>query len=431
MSRRALTGLAVVVLLLSAASLVVLGPGEDTKSGGTELGIEQSNEFDSTVFRIRVLENGDARWIIEYGRILDTDEEVTQFEEFAEQFRTEETDAFSNFKVRAETLTQSGTETTGREMNATTFERNASVDQLGQTRGVIEMSFLWTNFSQIDESSVVVADVFGGGWAIVENQRLTIQAGEGVVFDEVVPEPDSMTVTGNLTASQSVTWFGERQFADERPRIALVPEEQAIGTTETPAPTATPTATETADTSTNSPTDGKSTGGETENATTETPSTDTDATEDIADGSTTNPESGSDRMPMLVLGLLVLGLGTGYAWYSGAIPHSDGSETQSSEPTTSGTETPETPLAESSPQVTDEELLSDEDRVIQLLEQNGGRMKQVDIVEETEWSKSKVSMLLSEMDQEDQISKLRVGRENIISLAGEEPDAASSPFDSE
>jgi uncharacterized membrane protein len=64
-----------------------------------------------------------------------------------------------------------------------------------------------------------------------------------------------------------------------------------------------------------------------------------------------------------------------------------------------------------------------------MLEENGGRMKQVTIVEETDWSKSKVSMLLSDMADEGTISKLRVGRENIISLKGFEPEAAGSPFD--
>jgi len=66
-----------------------------------------------------------------------------------------------------------------------------------------------------------------------------------------------------------------------------------------------------------------------------------------------------------------------------------------------------------------------------MLEERGGRMRQVQIVEETEWSKSKVSMLLSDMADEGEISKLRVGRENIISLDGEEPEAAGSPFDDE
>jgi predicted transcriptional regulator len=74
--------------------------------------------------------------------------------------------------------------------------------------------------------------------------------------------------------------------------------------------------------------------------------------------------------------------------------------------------------------------LSDKDVVVDILEKNDGRMKQARIVDRTGWSKSKVSMLLSEMEDEGDISKLRVGRENIISLRGNEPDAASSPFDS-
>jgi len=40
-------------------------------------------------------------------------------------------------------------------------------------------------------------------------------------------------------------------------------------------------------------------------------------------------------------------------------------------------------------------------------------------------------MLLSDMEDEGQISKLRLGRENIISLAGQEPEAAGSPFEDE
>jgi hypothetical protein len=83
------------------------------------------------------------------------------------------------------------------------------------------------------------------------------------------------------------------------------------------------------------------------------------------------------------------------------------------------------------PSVTDEELLADDDRVVRMLREHGGRMKQVKIVEETGWSKSKVSMLLSDMEEDDTISKLRVGRENVISLAGHEPEAAGSPFDDE
>ncbi|MDB9279125.1 hypothetical protein PN416_04255 [Halorubrum ezzemoulense] len=61
-------------------------------------------------------------------------------------------------------------------------------------------------------------------------------------------------------------------------------------------------------------------------------------------------------------------------------------------------------------------LLSDEERVERLLDENGGRMRQADIVAETGWSDAKVSQLLSAMADEGRVEKLRLGRENLISL---------------
>ncbi|OYR51207.1 hypothetical protein DJ73_13875 [Halorubrum sp. Ea1] len=61
-------------------------------------------------------------------------------------------------------------------------------------------------------------------------------------------------------------------------------------------------------------------------------------------------------------------------------------------------------------------LLSDEERVERLLTDNGGRMRQADIVAETGWSDAKVSQLLSAMADEGRVEKLRLGRENLISL---------------
>jgi len=67
----------------------------------------------------------------------------------------------------------------------------------------------------------------------------------------------------------------------------------------------------------------------------------------------------------------------------------------------------------------DQELLSDEERVLRLLRSEGGRMRQVAIVEETDWSNAKVSQLLSAMAEAGRIEKLRLGRENLISLPEE------------
>ena len=65
-------------------------------------------------------------------------------------------------------------------------------------------------------------------------------------------------------------------------------------------------------------------------------------------------------------------------------------------------------------------LLSDEERVERLLGENGGRMRQADIVAETGWSDAKVSQLLSAMADEGRVEKLRLGRENLISLPDDE-----------
>ncbi|WP_336023428.1 helix-turn-helix transcriptional regulator [Halobellus salinisoli] len=74
-------------------------------------------------------------------------------------------------------------------------------------------------------------------------------------------------------------------------------------------------------------------------------------------------------------------------------------------------------------------MLSDEDRVIQLLRENGGWMYQGRIVKETDWSKSKVSRLLSRMSDDEMIEKISVGRQNIVAEEGSMPEGAKSPFD--
>jgi hypothetical protein len=63
----------------------------------------------------------------------------------------------------------------------------------------------------------------------------------------------------------------------------------------------------------------------------------------------------------------------------------------------------------------------DEKRVRQLLSTHDGRLKQSQIVEATDWSKSKVSRLLSSMEDDAEITRIRLGRENLVCLRGHEP----------
>ncbi|WP_276248707.1 MarR family transcriptional regulator [Haladaptatus sp. YSMS36] len=89
-----------------------------------------------------------------------------------------------------------------------------------------------------------------------------------------------------------------------------------------------------------------------------------------------------------------------------------------------GRETPETPATppEPTPQASaSSEFTSDADRICELLSTYGGRMKQADVISETSWSKATVSRKLSKMELDGIISRVRVGRENVVFLAGYEP----------
>lgn len=74
----------------------------------------------------------------------------------------------------------------------------------------------------------------------------------------------------------------------------------------------------------------------------------------------------------------------------------------------------------------DQPTLTDRERIERLLDENGGRMKQAEIVDSVEWSKAKVSRLLADLEADDEITKLRLGRENLICRAGSEPAASRS-----
>ncbi|WP_257300327.1 hypothetical protein [Haloarchaeobius sp. FL176] len=77
----------------------------------------------------------------------------------------------------------------------------------------------------------------------------------------------------------------------------------------------------------------------------------------------------------------------------------------------------------------DDRIWTDRDEVLALVQEHDGRLKQRDVVENTDWSESKVSRTLSAMEEDNQISRLEIGREKIVTLYDEEPDVFSSDRD--
>ncbi|WP_435346805.1 helix-turn-helix transcriptional regulator [Haloarchaeobius sp. HRN-SO-5] len=373
--------LVVTAAVLATGPLPVLGAEHDpgVAAPDASASADSLQQFDRTQFRIEVSANGSARFTIRHERQLANESERQQFQTFADDFESNQTELYSDFTRRARDLTTFGTNETGRNMTATDFRRSATIEpSFDQDVGVVRMSFRWTAFARTPDDRVVVDDVFEGGFYIGPSQSLVFEPGDGLAFEAVEPAGE---FSGSSPAdSDSVTWQGERSFSDQRPRVEFVSSSGGVG-----------------------PTD-----------------------------STTRPGSGlgSDSIPMLpvVAVLALVGIAGAAVWWrsrdDGAVdtaPGDAGAGAVAPRDEGDGV-TPE-------PAVPDEELLTDEDRVVELLNENGGRMRQSDIVETTDWSKSKVSMLLSDMEDEGLISKLRVGRENIVSLAGHEPDAAGSPFE--
>ena len=69
-----------------------------------------------------------------------------------------------------------------------------------------------------------------------------------------------------------------------------------------------------------------------------------------------------------------------------------------------------------SPRPKTTELASQEEHVLRLLVANEGRMRQSALIGETGWSQAKVSRLLQEMETNGDISRIHIGRHNLVIL---------------
>ena len=73
------------------------------------------------------------------------------------------------------------------------------------------------------------------------------------------------------------------------------------------------------------------------------------------------------------------------------------------------------------------EVASPEEVVLRLLIRNGGRIRQRDLIRETGWSEAKVSRLLQRMEDRGDISRVHIGRNNLVVLGDFESAEQSKP----
>jgi len=320
---------------------------------------------ENTTFALQIQSNGDARWTITDTYALD-ETETDAFRDTGEQFASEDGEAVWLPAFRE--ANEEASAVTGREMDITDVDRRYEVSD---RKGQLILEFTWTNFATVNGENIVVGDAFNstdGTWfgTLTADQRLVISPPPGYGVESAPSAVDD----GKLI------FEGQRTFEPGYLSVVYTGEQP---TTETPAET---------------------------------------------------PESmfggiGPAWLGGVVLMVLLAGA-VGYMFKSGyadGLPSVGIGSSDDGDDTSAGTAAAASDAAPADD--VDVELLSDEERVERLLEENGGRMKQARIVSETGWSNAKVSQLLSSMDEEGRIDKLRIGRENLISF----PDEDITDFD--
>ncbi len=70
-----------------------------------------------------------------------------------------------------------------------------------------------------------------------------------------------------------------------------------------------------------------------------------------------------------------------------------------------------------------EDLLSNEERVLRLLERRGGRIKQRAVVDELGWTEAKTSQVVGSLREQGKIESFRLGRENVLALPTERQES--------
>lgn len=321
---------------------------------------------------IQVQSDGSARWVIASKYALENENETAAFERLRDDFEAYQTNSeFSVAVFRA--VVPEVSERVGRPMEIRDTSRSSRVvDHGNNSTGVLSVQFTWTNFTRVDNETLVV-DSFSGSWFgdLKEGQTLTIKPPEGYDTTRVQP---AASITGG-----AYEWTGPERFAPGEPTAVF-----------TEAAVTTPV------------------------------------------GVSWAVLVGVGSLALVLGGVIVWayyrelprGLPSGSGWYGGDGEAATdgapgGAESAASPAGETATDDAAAGAAVAAGEDVDPELLSDEERVERLLREHGGRMKQSKIVEETRWSTAKVSQLLSSMADEDRVEKLRIGRENLISLPDE------------
>lgn len=424
MQRRKIVLVGMCLLVLGVG--VAAGLGAASTPGGDPF--EQMDiDAEDVLMAVDVDADGEAAWTIEYRTRLSDSEDEAAFEELREDIESDPESYTDRFRERMERTAETAEEATGREMTIADVSVRADRRELARSYGVVTYEFRWTGFAAVDGDRVTAGDALDGLFLDDETSFIVSWPDSHALVD--VSPPPSETRDG------AVVWNGPLDFTVDEPRIVIEPSEGDDGATD---------------------------GGATDDGGT------SDDAGDQSDGGQGTDESISAVTMFAIVAalLLVLGGATYYRRTAGAgvgedttppdatsassedvvaattddaeTPESDtsdsGSDTSDSGSATVGSddhdgssgtdeasEVDETSEAEDADDAVDPALLSNEEQVMRLIKQRGGRMKQADVADELDWTAAKTSQVVTGLRDEGELDGFRLGRENVLSLPGQDP----------
>lgn len=339
---------------------------------------------------------GDATWQVRYLYRLETANDSEAFAELREEVETDPSTHLSSFASRMNETVDYAAAETGREMSADGFSVRAERDPFVDDRGYVTYTFRWRGFAATDGNRLVVGDAVDGLY-VAGDASFVVDYPAGYEVASASPAPTERKQSG-------VVWDGERSFAPGEPRLVLVPATPTAGTT---------AAATTAAAMTGAPDDG----------------------------------DGPDTTALVVGGALLAGATValyGAVWLrrtwdggasrrevddldrptGGTVGEDAGEVGDSASEGGAGGAAPDTGDDGSESSEADRppaDLLSNEERVLRLLRDSGGRLRQQEIVEAFDWSEVKTSRVVRGMREEGIVEVFRLGRENVITLPDTDP----------
>ncbi|MGM0591362.1 MAG: helix-turn-helix transcriptional regulator [Halobacteriota archaeon] len=375
------TTLLVLLVVGFALASVVTGGATAASSGMVDAAVDDRVEVDSVRLVVSLDSNGSATWTIEYWSRLDDENTSEAFDSLQSDIDSSPTTYSNRFGARMRTTVQTAENATGREMRATNVSVDARSVSLPQEYGVVAYSFRWHGFAAADADGLRAGDAIEGLF-LDDRTRLVVTWPDEYELVEVSPTPDDRR-------NQTVIWRGgQTEFVSGEPSLVL-----------------------------------------------SSASADAGGPSDVDGG-----DRGRGTLQTIAIGAVLLGgVAAAAFWWRRDGRGAPGTPTGADDVAGGGSEVEgttaaggvsdrgdeaggDTDGASAAPAELPDELLSNEERVLKLLESRGGRIKQQAVASALDWTEAKTSQVVREMRDEGTIEGFRLGRENVLSLPDDDSE---------